>query len=91
VLKLFRSIELADRSAEEIAGHLVPTAAYIEDELRASPECLWLCGFGAEAGAMAQWLESELKLRASPLATPAGPPGEYTAGLRGYLESLKES
>lgn len=91
VLKLLRSIELAERSAEEIAGHLYPTAAYIEDELEARPESLWLCGFGADSYPLAEWLESELNIRTAPLATPLGMPGEYDAGLRGYLESLKES
>lgn len=91
VLKLFRSIELADRSAEEIAGHLYPTVAYVEDELEAAPESLWLCGFGADSHPLAQWLESELRVRTSPLLAPQGMPGEYDAGLRGYLESVKES
>jgi len=36
-------------------------------------------------------LESELGPRAQPLTAPHGAPGEFDAGLHGYLESLKES
>jgi type IV pilus assembly protein PilM len=47
VLKLIRSIELSDCTAQEIVGHLFPTFAYIEDQLSASPDTLLVCGFGA--------------------------------------------
>ncbi|MCL6545282.1 MAG: hypothetical protein K6T61_08625 [Bryobacteraceae bacterium] len=91
VLKLFRAIELAEYTSQEIAGHLYPTAAYIEDQLGAAPESFWLCGFGADTQPLCRWLESELGPRAQSLPAPHGAPGEFDAGLHGYLESLKES
>jgi len=47
VLKLIRSIELSDCTAQEITDHLFPTFAYIEDQFSASPDTLLVCGFGA--------------------------------------------
>lgn len=90
-LKLIRAIELAEHTSQEIAGHLYPTAAYVEDQLGGAPESMWLCGFGPEAWLLCQWLEAELGTRAQVLSAPGGAPGEFDAGLRGYLESLKES
>jgi type IV pilus assembly protein PilM len=90
-LKLIRSIELNDCTAGEIAGHLHPTLAYVEDQLAAIPDVVLLCGFGEDSEAARLWLESELQVRVATLATPQGEPGEYSAGLTGYLESLKES
>jgi type IV pilus assembly protein PilM len=90
-LKLIRSIELNDFTAGEIAGHLHPTLAYVEDQLAAIPDVVLLCGFGADSEAARSWLESELQIRVATLVTPQGEPGEYSAGLSGYLESLKES
>jgi type IV pilus assembly protein PilM len=90
-LKLIRSIELSEFSANEIAGHLHPTLAYVEDQLAAIPDEVLLCGFGEDSEAARSWLESELQIRVATLVTPQGEPGEYSAGLAGYLESLKES
>jgi type IV pilus assembly protein PilM len=90
-LKLIRSIELTDFSAGEIAGHLHPTLAYVEDQLAAIPDVVLLCGFGEDSEAARSWLESELQIRVAALGAPQGEPGEYSAGLSGYLESLKES
>ncbi len=91
VLKLVRSIELADVTAEEITGHLIPTFAYVEDQLSAAPDLLLVCGFGSAAGETRSWLESELHVRTEPLSARFGPPGEFDAGLLGYLEALKEA
>lgn len=90
-LKLIRSIELTDSSAGEIAGHLHPTLAYVEDQLAAIPDAVLLCGFGEDSEAARSWLESELQIRVAVLGSAQGEPGEYSAGLSGYLESLKES
>jgi type IV pilus assembly protein PilM len=90
-LKLVRSIELSDFTAQEIGGHLFPTFAYAEDQLSASPDTLYVCGFGASTEGTRQWLESELGVRTSPLASRFGQPGELNAGLLGYLEMLKET
>jgi type IV pilus assembly protein PilM len=91
VLKLIRAIELAEITLEEILGHLYPTFAYVEDQLSASPDTLLVCGFGADAEEGRLWLQSELRVRTAPLASRLGQPGEFNAGLLGYLESLKES
>jgi type IV pilus assembly protein PilM len=90
-LKLIRSIELTDFTPGEIAGHLHPTLAYVEDQLAAIPDVVVLCGFGEDSESARLWLESELQMRVVTLVTPQGEPGEYSAGLSGYLESLKES
>jgi len=90
VLKLMRSIELTDSTREEIAGHLHPTVAYIEDQLSARPDALLLCGFETGAESLRAWLETELGVRVGLLASPYGQPAEYNAGLLGFLESIKE-
>jgi type IV pilus assembly protein PilM len=91
VLKLIRAIELTEITLEEILGHLYPTFAYVEDQFSASPDTLLVCGFGAGAEEGRLWLQSELRVRTAPLASRLGQPGEFNAGLLGYLESLKES
>ena len=45
VIKLFRSIELSETTPGEVVSHLFPTFAYVEDELGARPDILFLCGF----------------------------------------------
>ena len=91
VLKLVRSIELTDFTAEEITGHLFPTFAYVEDQLSGRPELLLICGFGAATEGARSWLESELGVRTEVLSARLGQPGEFDAGLWGYLEALKEA
>ena len=91
VLKLIRSIELTDFTSEEVAGHLHPTLAYIEDQLSGIPEALLVCGFGPDAEKARSWLQSEHQIRVAPLMSPLAEPGEFNAGLLGYVESLKES
>ena len=44
-----------------------------------------------DSEAARSWLEAELQIRVATLGSPRGEPGEYSAGLSGYLESLKES
>jgi type IV pilus assembly protein PilM len=90
VLKLIRAIQLSEVNPEEILGHLHPTFAYVEDQLSASPDTLLLCGFGAEIEGARSWLGSALRVKTEPLASHWGLPGEFNAGLLGYLESLKE-
>jgi type IV pilus assembly protein PilM len=90
-LKLFRSIELAGFTAEEVLSHVFPTCAYVEDQLSARPGTLLLCGFGAATAELLPWLESELNVRTVRLSSPWGEPGEFNAGLLGYLEALKEA
>lgn len=91
ILKLIRSIELTDFSSEEIAGHLHPTVAYIEDQLSSNPDAVLLCGFGRDTAEAGSWLESELQVRVAPLVSPLGELGEFNSGVLGYLGSLKET
>jgi type IV pilus assembly protein PilM len=91
ILRLVRSIELTDFTAEEIAGHLFPTFAYVEDHLASGPDLLSLCGFGTATDGARSWLESELHVRTQPLGSRLGQPGEFNAGLLGYLEALREA
>ena len=71
--------------------HLFPTLAYVEDQLSAIPDTLLLCGFGAAAEEFRPWLASELNIRVALLTSRLGEPGEFNAGLLGYLESCKET
>jgi type IV pilus assembly protein PilM len=90
-VRLVRSIELAEVSAQEIVGHLFPTFAYIEDELSARPDMLLLCGFDTEWPHFQGVLQDELGVPVSALASRLGAPGEFNAGLLGYMESLEEA
>jgi len=87
VLRLARSVELERGSDDEIEGVLHPTVAYIEDELESKPECIWLCGFGAQTGDFIQRWQSEWDINVEPLRARYGVPGPNNAGLLGYLES----
>jgi type IV pilus assembly protein PilM len=91
VLRLVRTIELTDFNAEEIAGHLFPTLAYVEDQIEASPDTLLFCGFGPTSGEALSWFQTELGVRTGALSSRWGQPGEFNAGLLGYLEAVKES
>ena len=88
VIKLARCVELERVSAEEVLGVLHPTVAFIEDELKAVPNRLVLCGFGLrgdqESGAWA----SELSMDVEPLRSRFGVPAPHNAGLMGYMEAI---
>jgi type IV pilus assembly protein PilM len=85
VVKLVRTVELADLSHEEILGVLFPTMAFIEDHFHAKPARLLFCGMGDLTG----W-EEELGAPVEILKTRFGTPSQYNAGLHGYLESVSE-
>jgi type IV pilus assembly protein PilM len=87
-VKLARSVELDSDQAEEIEAVLHPTVAYIEDELKARPKRIWLAGFGARAGTLAQRWQTEWSVAAHPIESRFGAPGPHNAGLLGYLESV---
>lgn len=90
-LKLLRSIELSDGgAAAEIASHLYPTFAYVEDQLASTPEKLVVCGFPQAAGDLRRELAGEANLEIEPLRSRYGAPDQFNAGLLGYLESLEE-
>lgn len=86
-LKLVRCVELAAVNREEVEAVVVPTLAYIEDELKKKPDHLVLCGFGPMAESW-DW-RGEFGLQAQPLRSRLGTPGEQNAGLYGFLERLE--
>ena len=87
-LKLVRCLELPGVSLEDVASHLFPTFVYVEDNLGARAETLFLCGFGAETENAAHRFHDELGIAVEPLRSPLGVPSENNAGLLGYLRSL---
>jgi type IV pilus assembly protein PilM len=87
-LRLVRSVELPALTVEEVMGVLYPTFAYIEDELAAQPERLFVCGFGAMAEELARRLPAELGAPVQALGSRLGEPDQTNAGLLGYLEAL---
>lgn len=85
-LKLVRTVELDDVNSDDILAVLYPTMAYVEDELKARPDRLLLCGFGPQAHAwLAEW-QDELGVPVEGLQSRTGAPGPFNAGLLGYLE-----
>lgn len=90
VLKLLRTIELPTVGAAEIASHLFPTFAYIEDQLEAKPGRVFVSGFGVSLEPLRAALDYP-GLELEPLRSQFGMPGANNAGLLGYLESLEES
>lgn len=90
-LKLMRCIELPAPTLEEVAAVLAPTLVYVEDNLGRTAESLLLCGFGPEAADAARYLQQELGVETSLLTSPLGAPGEYNAGLIGYLHSARSN
>jgi type IV pilus assembly protein PilM len=89
-LKLLRSIELSDSGASEVASHLYPTFAYIEDQLASAPEKLVVCGSPHLAGDLRTELDGDANFEIEPLRSRYGAPDQFNAGLLGYLESLEE-
>jgi type IV pilus assembly protein PilM len=87
-LRLARCVETDSGRPEEIEAVLHPTVAYIEDELKAKPQRIRLCGFGSETTELARQWNAEWGVDVEPLQSRLGAPGENDAGLRGYLESV---
>ena len=87
-LKLARCVETDEARPEEIEAVLHPTVAYIEDELKAKPQHISLCGFGSESAELARQWNAEWGVNVEPLRSRFGAPGGNDAGLRGYLESV---
>lgn len=86
-LKLVRTVELPELSADEILAVLFPTLAYIEDEMGTHPARLLLCGFGDAGSIPPEWV-TELQTPVESLRTPWGVPSGANIGLLGYLQSL---
>jgi type IV pilus assembly protein PilM len=91
VLKLVRCLEIASAGLDDIAGVLLPTFVYIEDNLGGRAERLILCGFGAQTETAQRRFQDELGVDVAPLRSPLGAPGENNAGLLGYLRSLAKN
>jgi type IV pilus assembly protein PilM len=85
-LKLMRTLELSEGSAEEIIGHLFQTLAFVEDQLGARPKQILTCGLGDMAGD----IEYEFPAECAPLRSRLGLPDASNAGLHGYLEAHEE-
>lgn len=79
-IKLFRCVTLEGSGDEEILAILHPTFAYVEDELSSPVKKLILCGFKSAPEGLS--CETEV------LRSQVGAPGEYNAGLLGYLEGV---
>jgi type IV pilus assembly protein PilM len=87
-LKMVRCLELPSADLEDVAACLFPTFVYIEDNLGGRAERLLLCGFGAETDWAQRRFADELEIEVEPVRSPFAAPGEYNAGLLGYLRSL---
>jgi type IV pilus assembly protein PilM len=85
VLKLLRSIELSGGGMAEVASHLFPTFAYMEDQLGQRPQEVLTCGFGRESDDLA----AEIGQPCVPVRSRYGLPDQFNAGLLGYLQCLE--
>jgi len=90
ILKLARSIEMDETSLKEISSHLFPTLAYVEDQLAARPDTIFICGFGVESEQTGRLLEAALGAPVRLLSSRWGQPGEFNSGVLGYLETVKD-
>jgi type IV pilus assembly protein PilM len=89
-LKLVRCLDLAAASLDEIAVDLYPTFVFVEDQLGARAQELLLAGFGPQTEAARQRFAQDLQIAVEPVRAAAGAPGEYNAGLLGYLRSISQ-
>jgi type IV pilus assembly protein PilM len=85
VVKLVRTVELAEPSREEVMAVLFPTLAFIEDFFHVKPARVLFCGMGDLTG----W-EEELGCPVEVLQSRFGTPNQFNAGLHGYLQSMSE-
>jgi hypothetical protein len=87
-VRMVRCVELPEVTQPEVFTILMPTIAYMEDELSHRPDKVLLSGFGEmDAGTKLEW-ESELGVPLEPLRSRFGLAGQNSAGLLGYLESV---
>ena len=80
-IKLFRCVMLEGSEDDELLAILHPTFAYVEDELASPVRKLILCGFP-------RGVPEELRCETENLRSRLGAPGEFNAGLLGYMESV---
>jgi type IV pilus assembly protein PilM len=88
VVKLSRCVEVNDGSRKEIESVILPTLAYIEDELESTPKRILLCGLGLPGDRMAEEWSAEWHVPVQALRSRYGVPNPANAGLLGYLESI---
>lgn len=88
VLKLVRSLELAEPGVAEIAADLYPTFVYIEDQLGTKAEKLLLAGFGRFGAEARDQFARELHLPVELMHAGVGVAGDNNLGLLGYLQSF---
>ena len=85
IVKLVRIVELAEANRDEVMAVLLPTMAFIEDQLHAKPARVLFCGIGDVEG----W-DEELGSPVEILRSKLGIPNQFNAGLHGYLQSMSE-
>ncbi len=88
VVKLVRCVEIAQASQDELEAVVMPTLAYVEDELKTAPKRVMLCGLGALGERVSQEWANDFGVAIETLRSRYGIPGPSNAGLLGYLESL---
>lgn len=81
-LRLARTVELEQGHVDEILAVLHPTIAFVEDELSSPPEKLLWIGHAADR----EQLQRELGIPVEQVQSRYGQPGEFNAGLLGYLQ-----
>ncbi len=87
-LKLVRCVDLEKVETAEIEAVLLPTLAFVEDDLGRPAKRVLLCGFGARAGEWAAAWPETWGVAVEPLRSPLGLPGETDAGVMGFMESI---
>jgi len=85
-VRLFRSVELPDASAEEVLDVLFPTFAFVEDELGERPGLVRLCGFPRLDQTERQRWSDAFGIPVSMVRSRFGVPSAGNSGLLGYLE-----
>lgn len=88
-LRMFRCVELPEANEQEIFDVLAPTFAFAEDELKARPQVLRLCGFPNLTEATRRHWAEELGLPLCDVRSRLGAINANNAGLFGYLESVE--
>jgi hypothetical protein len=89
-LKLVRCLELAHRDLGEIAADLFPTFVFVEDQFGRKAEELLLAGFGDLTEDARRDYHAELGIPVSAVQSRIGTPGEWNAGLTGYVQGVME-
>lgn len=87
-LKMVRCVELTTGDESEMWEMLLPTIAFMEDQLSARPESIKICGFDPASDITERW-SRDLGAPVERASSQFGEPDPYNAGLLGYLESLE--